>query len=119
MVKVKKYLEKCDHHDKEHDRKLSYSKGLNVACKSAMRYYMDGDIRNLVVGKFKELGGLKLGIGSNWNWLGKNPKFFQKSGLRAPLIDLVWKPTGSYDHGQVMFSIRPPSSESMSLCAPI
>ena len=51
MMVVKKYLEKCDHHDKEHDRKLSYSKGLNVACKSVMKSYMDGDIQNLSVGR--------------------------------------------------------------------
>ena len=81
MVKVKKYLEKCDHHDKEHDRKLSYSKGLNVACKSAMRYYVDGNIRNLVVEVQRVRGALKpdfwknLGLGqAGWDKIPSFPK---------------------------------------------
>ena len=77
VVKVKKYLEKCDHHDKEHDRKLSYSKGLNVACKSAMKYYMDGDIRSLVVEVQRVRGA------QTWDWVklelvGKKSQVFPK-----------------------------------------
>ena len=52
MIKSKKYLEKCDHHDEEHDRKLSYSKGLNVACQSMQSYYMNctGNIKHRSIG---------------------------------------------------------------------
>ena len=74
MIKSKKYLEKCDHHDEEHDRKLSYSKGLNVACKSVMRYYVDGNIRNLVVEVQRVRGALKPDF---WKNLGFFPNQFQ------------------------------------------